>query len=340
MAQLTVAILGLNRTTAAIGLALKRYTKKGGKHSFNITGYDSVSDHTKQAKKLQAINQSESRPAQAVINADLVVIATSYEETEAVYRELAGHLRSGAVVLDMSPLKQSSLTWAETYLSDEQHLVGFTPILNPRYLFDTRETVEQAEEDLFDNSAILLTPSATCAKEAVDLAFNFAAILGSKPRFLDPLEHDTLLAQTVQLPRLLGTALFYDVAQRPNWDDLKWLTNPDFGALTRPLFDIHPDALRDEFFNNREILGRLLDQYIETLTALRQALAEDDKYTLEAVLVNAAETYENWINSRYKADWDMAIQNAQPKVETNILQGILGGKLADKILGNKDDKDK
>ena len=38
---------------------------------------------------------------------------------------------------------------------------------------------EEAEEDLFDNSAILLTPSASSVKEAVDLAFNFASIVAA-----------------------------------------------------------------------------------------------------------------------------------------------------------------
>ncbi|GAB5490746.1 MAG: prephenate/arogenate dehydrogenase family protein [Phototrophicaceae bacterium] len=336
MAELSVAILGLDRTSASMGLALKRYTKKGGKHNFNITAYDSSPDVLKQAKKLGAVDNTENRISNAVKDADIVVMGISYEETERAYKDIRMNLRDGVVILDLSPLKQPSLKWTEQYLTSEQHLIGMTAILNPRYLFISKETIDEAEEDLFDNSAILLTPSASSVKEAVDLAFNFAAILGSKPRFLDPVEHDTLLAQTVQLPRLLGTVLFYNLAHQLNWDDLKWFTNPDFGALTRPLFDTHPDALRDEFYNNREVLGRSLDEYIDTLSQFREALRDDDKHTIEAVSVSAAEDYEQWINSRYKADWDSVANGPEPKAD-NMLQGLIGGKLADKLLG-RDDK--
>lgn len=337
MAELSVAILGLNRTSASMGLALKRYSKKGGKHNFNITGYDSNAESLKQAKKLGAIDNTENRITNAVKDVDIIVMNVSYEETERAYKDIRHNLRDGVVILDMSPLKQPSLSWSDTYLSSEQHLIGITPILNPRYLFDSKEVVEQAEEDLFDNSAILLTPSASSVKEAVDLAFNFAAILGSKPRFLDPVEHDTLLSQTIQLPRLLGTILFYNLANQANWDDLKWFTNPAFGALTRPLFDYHPDALRDEFYSNRDVLARMVDEYIDTLSQFRDALREDDSHTVEAVTVSAAETYEQWVNSRYKADWDAVANGPEPKVD-NMLQGLIGGKLADKLFGNDDDK--
>lgn len=338
MANLSIAILGLNRTTTSMGLSLKRYMKKGGKHKFEIVGYDPDTDNLKQVKKMGAVDNTETQPGIAVENADLVVMGVSFEEVESTYRTIRTHLRDGAVVVDLSPLKQPSLEWAESYLTSEQHLVGITAILNPAYLFNTKETVEEAEEDLFDNSAILLTPSASCVKGAVDLAFNFASILGSKPRFLDPVEHDMLLAQTVQLPRLLGTTLFYNLSKETNWDDLRWLTNPDFGALTRPLFDTHPDALRDEFFQNREALSRVIDSYIASLTQFRDILQDNDKHTLEAVLVDSAETYENWINSRYKADWDAATYGPETKATGGMLQGILGGKLADKLMGNdKDD---
>ncbi|MGB7341936.1 MAG: prephenate dehydrogenase/arogenate dehydrogenase family protein [Phototrophicaceae bacterium] len=333
MANLSVAILGMNRTTTSFGLALKRFTKKGGKHSFVVTGFDRTSEHLKQAKKMGALDNTESRPENAVKDADIVIMAVSYEEVEFTYRDIRQSLRDGVVILDMSPLKQPSLNWAKSYLTSEQHLIGMTAIVNPRYIFDTKEAVEEAEEDLFDHSAILLTPSASCVKEAVDLAFNFATIVGSKPRFLDPTEHDMLLAQTVQLPRILGVSLFYDLMQKRNWEDLKWLTNPDFGALTRPLFDVHPDGLRDEFYENRQVLARVLDTYIGTLTEFRDALVEDDKNAIEAATVDASTAYEGWINSRYKADWDV-VGVKDPKADTGgMMQGLFGSKIAEKLSG-------
>lgn len=339
MATLSVALLGLNRVSASIGLALSRYMKKGGKHQFQVTGYDFSIDNEKKAKKMGVIDKIEHNFAKAVIDADLVVINLSYEEVEKSYRDIARNLRLGVVILDMSPLKSPSLKWAKQYFSDDHYLIGMTAIVNPRYLFRAQQNIEEAEEDMFEDSAILLTPAADCAKEAVDLAFNFASILGSRPRFLDPQEHDAFLAQTVQIPRLLGTILFYDLMKQDNWNDLKWLTNPDFGVLTRPLFDNHPDALRDEFFNNRDVLSRGLDDLINSLQQYRDALKAGDRNTVESVVVDAAKEYEAWINSRYRADWDAASYGIEPKGGATFMHTLLGGAIADKIMGKTDEDD-
>ncbi|MEL6525227.1 MAG: hypothetical protein AAFQ07_05900, partial [Chloroflexota bacterium] len=81
MANLKVALLGMNRTTASVGLALKRYMKKGGKNTFTISAYDYSQDNLKNAKKMDAIDETAGRPQNAVDEADIVVMAVSYEET-------------------------------------------------------------------------------------------------------------------------------------------------------------------------------------------------------------------------------------------------------------------
>jgi len=339
MSSLKVAILGLNRTSASIGLALRRYMKKGGRYQFSIVGYDRSPDAEKKAQKMGAIDHSERTIRGAVAECDLVVLAISYDDVELAYQELASNLRDGAVVLDLSPIKRPSLEWAKKYLGEEQHMIGATPIVNPLHLFTVKGDVESAEEDLFDDSAFLLTPAASALREAVDLAFNFAQIVGSKPRFLDPHEHDTLLVQTEQLPALLGTVFFQHLAQQKNWDDLQWFTNASFGALTRTLFDTHPDALRDEWFQNREVLVRVLDEYMNSLSQFRDALQEGDFSGLEAGLVNAAETYETWINSRFRGDWDAASKMPEPAKGGSMMQGLLGGALSDRLFGGKKSED-
>lgn len=337
MANLSIALIGLNRISTSLGLALRRYMHKGGKHQFKIVGHDPIPENEKAAKKMGAVDSTEKRLAAAVMDKDIVILAVSYEELEETYRYIADDLRPGAVVLDTAILKAPSLKWAKEYLHDEQHMIGMTPIINPIYLFNAKDHIDEAVEDLFEDSAILLTPSPSSPKAAVDLAFNFAQIVGSKPRFLDPYEHDTMLSETDQLPRLLGAALFYHLSNQENWNDLRWFTNAPFGTVTRPLFDTHPDALRDEFTNNSDVLARSLTAYIDTLTQFRDVLAQGDKRAIESSVVDAAESYETWINSRYRADWDAAAEAPTPKTNT-FMQSLLGSTIADKIAG--DDKDK
>lgn len=338
MAELSVALLGLNRVGASVGLALRRYMDKGGANTFHITGFDLNDKTLRRAEQMNVIDSGTRKAFEAVEGCDIVVVSLSYEEVRDTYKTIAPDLRDGVLILDASPLKRPSLEWAEKFLSDEHHMVGMTPIINPKYLFNPKDVTDEAVDDLFDDSAILLTPSADAVKEAVDLAFQFAQILGSKPRFLDPLEHDTLLAQMDGLPKLLGTALFYNFSQRDDWEDLQWLTNPAFGVLTRPLHDIHPDALRDTWTRNNDVMARSLDEMIATLKAFRDVLQSDSPNDIESAVAEAGEAYEIWINHRHKADWDKEAQMPDSQ-SGGITRALFGGKLADRFFG-KDNDDK
>lgn len=340
MANLSVAILGLNRIGASVGLALKRYMDDGGSNTFTINGFDINAKTVDKARQMGAIDSGKRKVFEAVTGCDIVVVCVSYEEVRSIFKAIAPDVRDGAVILDASPLKQPSMKWAEDYFTAEQHLIGMTPVANPKYLFSPRDTIDEASDDYFNDSAILLTPSVSAVKEAVDLAFNFCQILGSKPRFLDPLEHDKLLMQTDGVPKLLGVALFYQLMTRDDWDDVQWFTNPAFGALTRPLFDMHPDAMRDMLLNENEVMARSLDDMIDVLQQFRNMLRENDRQTIEAILSEASEAYEQWVNHRYRADWDAESKQPEVRESGGVMRSLLGGKLTDRFFGGDDDKQK
>lgn len=335
MANISIAILGLGRVGASIGLALKRYNAKGGQHQFKVTGYDNRPGVVKAAEPLKCADDIVNRVHSAVNNKDIVVMALAYAEVQSAY-ELIGHdLRSGVVVLDVSPLKLPSLGWAKKYLSDEAHMVGVTPLLNPTYLFEALDDTEHAHEDLFDKGTFLLMPSPSCAKDAVELAADFSTLIGATPHFVDPAEHDGILAATEGLPGLLGVASFYMLSKSQGWSDSQRLVNPAFGMLTHHLFDTHPDDMRDEWLKNRENMVRWLDESITTLRKFRSILAENDQDALEAVLVETANTYDKWINRRHSGQWDDSAKAPNASAAGDMARGLMGGFLAGKLFGGK-----
>lgn len=336
MANLTVAILGLDRFGASVGLALKRYMANDGRNQFEVVGHDFSPEIEKRALKMGAVDRTERRPYTAVAGADLVVMSLPFDEVKPAYQAIVDDLRSGVVILDASPWKAPVLKEVSAMLKPEHHVVGITPILNPKFLFQPIDHVDHAAEDLFDQAPFLLTPDPTCAKDAVDLAFNFANILGSKPRFLDPVDHDVMLTFTEALPAVLGISLYHTLSQRTDWEDLQWLTNPAFGALTRPLHDQHPDALRDTLMTNRDMLIRAIDAQLETLQSLRGRLAAGDRDAVEALLVGASESYEKWINRRVKADWDNT-DSPQGEAPGGIMGSLLGSAIARRLSGKQND---
>ncbi|MCY3780199.1 MAG: prephenate dehydrogenase/arogenate dehydrogenase family protein [Chloroflexi bacterium] len=337
MAHLTVAILGLDRLGVSIAARLRAYVEKGGQHQFEVVGYDNREDFEKPARKLKVLSKVERKPDAAVERADLVIMNLPYEDLRSGYEFIGPSLRDGVVLLDSAVIKQPSLKWSEQYLGAEQHWIGFTPVVNPAYMFEHELNPENASEDYLQDSVIYLTPSVHCMREAIDLAVNFSAILGGKPAFLDPAEHDSLTAITEEMPQLLSIAAYTAAMNHSAWGDAQRLTNPPFNVLTRYLLTHHPDALRDEWLANSERLARGIDELVRLLSDVRDRLAAEDEGAIEAFLIAAADDYQEWINRRHKGDWDEH-STPGPQFDNTIAGTLFGGAISKKLFGGKDGK--
>ncbi len=333
MSKLSVAILGLGRVGVSIGLALRRYMAKGGKYSFVISGYDSREEAQKTANGLKAIDRLETRIFNAVRDKDIVVVALPYDEVKGMYQYIRQDLRDGVVLLDTSSIKKPSMEWAAQYLTSEHHVIGFTPILNTSYLFDALDDAKTAHEDLFDKGHIIITPSATSIKEAVELASNFAVLLGATPRYMDLDEHDALVTFTESIPSLLGVATYYAAMTNDGWGDIQRMVNPPMGSLTHHLFDTHPDAIRDLWLQNRSAIVRNLDDIVAVLNRIRESLLAGDRAAIEAFIIQTADEYQAWFNRRYRADWGDV---EYPQLEApSLMASFFGGSLAKRLRGGQ-----
>ncbi|MDX1992077.1 MAG: prephenate dehydrogenase/arogenate dehydrogenase family protein [bacterium] len=326
MAEVSVTILGLGRVGTSMGLALKRHNQTGSTHTFKVTGYDSGPVRAKSAQALKAVDDISNQPENAARGRDIVVIATPFGETKNIYDYITSSLRPGAVVLDATIHNQSALAWGKKYLPAGAHQVCIRPMVNPKYLFEGVDETERASADFFDNGTMLLMPAVNCSGEAVELAADFGRILGARPHYLDPAEHDGLAAAMETLPALLGTAYFYQAIKNPGWVDAQRVTNPAFGMLTHHLFDTHPDDLRDVLLTMSGDVVRSLDETITALRSLRNVLAQKDQAALEAVLEEASKEYEGWINRRTNNRWqDDDKLDAKAPGFGEVVGGMFGG---------------
>lgn len=339
MADVAIAVYGLGRTGASLGLALKRYNSQNKEHRFTIAGYDTSSSQIKEAQKLKAIDQAGSRPEDIAANKDIVVLAMPYGEVEVVYDLIADRLRPGAVIIDLSTLKGRSLQWAQKKSPEDVHLVCATPVINPKYLYEGLNETARASDDYFDDGVMMLMPSVTCVKEAITLATDFARIVGSKPYFYDPAEYDSLAVSTEILPSILGAVYFQMLSQSSGWGDAQRLINPAAGMLTHHLFDTHPDDLRDTWLDSSQALVRHLDELIAQLRTVRGALANRDRNEIESLLEDSSKEYELWINRRHNNRWqdDEKFEHDSPSF-SSMMGSMFGGFVGNRLSRKKKDE--
>lgn len=340
MAQkITVTIIGLGRMGASVGLALARYSRSGkAAHNFEVAGYDDRPAVVDLAGKMGAAGKVVRNIHSAVRDRDIVVLAQPYAEVRGTYQAIGDSVRPGVVILDLSPLKMPSIQWAKDYLAEGAHMVGATPVVNPRYLHDGLDDTEHAAEDFFDQGSMMLMPAPNCIRDAVELASDFSSLLGAQVHFMDPMEHDSLIAATYGLPNLLGVVSFYMLSHSPGWGDSQRLTNPSFGRLTHQLFDTHPDDLRDMWLQNKDPMVHYIDLLMESLGEVRNVLAAEDRSALEAMLTQAADDYSAWINRRHNNKWDDSLKDRNtPSTSESLMTGLMGGFITRKLRGGSDD---
>jgi len=313
--HVNVSIIGLNRLSTSLALALKRYqAQPKAQHTFTITGSDERDPAMKAAQKLGAVDRSERKPAKAAENADLVVINAPAGQLEELYARLGPGLKPGAVVLDMTILKQPSIEWARRYfLTSDQgqplaYLVGITPLVNGSMLYDSDLSADMARADLFDRAEFLITPDPKCPGEAIALAEDVIRIAGGRPRFMDPAEHDGLVAATEGLPALLGTALFYALHQSDGWTEMRRMVNPTLALMFHPLRYQSQEDLQVLFTLNRENVVRHLQGLVGVLVELRDALAKSEVDKLEAFFSLVGKEWEKWDTKRQSGQWETAPQ--------------------------------
>src|SRR5579859_1325814 len=133
---------------------------------------------------------------------------------------------------------------------------------------------DAADARLFQGAVWCLAPLASTEKDAIDEAVGLVEQLGAAPYFVDPSEHDGLVASVSHLPYLMSVALIGHLGRERSWRETASLAAGGF-AYTTHLTDSDPQMFADIVRTNRENIARRLDLYIDELISLRDAIAAD-----------------------------------------------------------------
>lgn len=309
MAELTLALIGLDRIGGSFGLAVRRYTSNPkAEHKISVIGFDEDTLRRQTALKKEMIDTEARSIGAAVESADLIILSIPYGKYSGYYEAFAPDLKTGAVILDQSPIKQSAAARAKIHLPKQNgeqtaFMVTATPILNPAYLLMSDDSLESARADLFDGGTLILSPEAAVRGEAIQLVSDFAGLIGMLTHFTDPAEHDGLAVYMSVLPLLAQLGLFRTVNTHPAWEDMKRLSNRLFTLSTHGLPQYSAEDISTILEGDRTLTIRALGELIQTLEELRGILGESDPLLIGEAFGESAERYQEWDAERAKNAW-------------------------------------
>jgi len=277
-----VAILGLGVIGASMGLALRQ-----SKIAQQVVGFDAVKGTSERARTLGAIDIACSQVTEAAREAELIILATPVGAMRTLLQQLATCAAPGAVVTDIADTKTTVIAWAEEYLPSSIGFVGGHPIV--RY---DAEGIDAANAALFQQRVYCLTPTRRTAPFAIEKVATLVEALGARVRFLEPPEHDGMVAGTNQLPLLASIALLQTVLGSPSWSDASLLAGNTLREATLPAA-VNAEIMLESCLTNSEPLVRWLNGYMKTLAELRDKVATHDSTLLE-MLKQAQKKREEW----------------------------------------------
>ena len=287
-----VTIVGLGLIGASIGLGLKRWATTDGKRAavLSVTGFDTNLEHQNYAKKIQAVDRTEWDLPRAVRDADMVVIAVPPLAVRSVMEALAGILKPGAVVTDVTSTKADIMRWAADILPDHVHFIGGHPMAGKS------QSIEGAEDDLFQKVTWCVVPSVTADENAVQTVLGMVSALGAEASFVDAHEHDGFVGAVSHLPFMLSVALMHSVSSDPAWRDMKQLSSTGFQDVSR-LSGGSAEMHRDICVTNREAIVRWMGEAIDDLQHMRSLVAagtEEADETLLRFFTEARDARASW----------------------------------------------
>lgn len=262
-----VALIGLGLIASSMFWAMKRDGLAG-----EVTGYARSAETRDTAREIGLCDRICDTAADAVKDADLVVLCVPVGVMGDVAAEIAPHLKPGSTVSDVGSVKKAVIEAVAPHLPDNVHFVPAHPMAGTEH-----SGPRSGFAALYEGKYCLIVPVPGSNRDAVA---RLKALWNGMGAFTDELEaehHDLVCAVTSHAPHLIAYTMV-GVA-----DDLRRVTDSEvikysaagFRDFTR-IAASDPTMWRDVFLSNKEATLEILGRFTEELFALQRAIRQGD----------------------------------------------------------------
>ena len=272
---MTVGILGLG----LIGGSLARAYALAGHTVFAADKDASILAFAQLAGAVDAPLTPENLP-----DCDLILLAIYPEGSAAWLAENAAHISKNALVMDCCGVKreicEACFPIAEQF--------GFTFIGGHPMAGTQFSGFKHSRADLFQGAPMVLVPPRFDDIRLLEWAKQALAPCGfGSFSVTTARDHDRMIAFTSQMPHIISNAFI----KSPTALEHRGFSAGSYRDLTRVAW-LNPGMWAELFLENREFVLNELDTLLASLTAYRDALEDENKEVLMALLTEGKERKE------------------------------------------------
>jgi len=214
--------------------------------------------------------------AEAAQGADLVMLATPLMTFPATLAAMVPYLPPDAVVTDVGSVKNWVVCRLEPLLKSSMSFVGVHPVAG-------KETTgaAAADEGLFVNRRVIITPSALSNPEALEKIEKLWRATGAQIERMPPAVHDAILARASHLPQIVSSALACALADE--MVEERWAAAFGAGGLrdTTRIAASSSEMWRDICVTNKEALTSTLRLFRHWFDRFEDAVVAGDEPALD-----------------------------------------------------------
>ena len=272
-----LCIVGVGLIGGSLARALRAAKAVG-----TIVGYGRSPASLRHAVELGVIDRAEGTLADAVRDADMVVLAVPVGAMAELLQKVALRLAPAAAITDVGSVKGAVVAAARAALG------GRFPAFVPGHPIAGTEKsgIEASFAELYKGQRVVLTPEPDTDAGALKRVTDMWRAAGAEILTMSATHHDEVLAATSHLPHMLAYTLVDALLKLDDRQTLFALAASSFRDATR-VASSDPEMWHDICLSNRAALVKALKHYRAQLDELLAALERGDGDYLRALFTRA-----------------------------------------------------
>ena len=267
-----MTIIGVGLLGASLAKACKERGLVG-----EITGYGRNRENLEKAQALKIIDHCPTSLAEAVKDADLIVLCIPVTTIVPLIQSMVTEIRPGALITDVGSVKDPVVKEAEKVVPEGMFFVGSHPIAGGE-----NSGLEASTANLYQGAKCIVTPTEKTDKKALEKINALWQAVGMQIINLSTEEHDFVFGAVSHLPHIIVYALMNTLGALRTQDDraVTGFSGAGLKDITR-IASSDPVMWRDICLSNRNHSLDLIDRFQNKLDEIRSTIEKGDGQALK-----------------------------------------------------------
>ena len=242
-----------------------------------VAGYGRNRENLEKARALKIIDHCPADLAEAVKDADLIVLCTPVTTIIPLIQNMIARIRPGALITDVGSVKEPIVKEAEKLVPKGVFFVGSHPIAGGE-----NSGLEASTANLYQGAKCIVTPTDKTNNSALEKISALWQAVGMQIINLSAEEHDFVFGAVSHLPHIVVYALMNTLGSLRTQDNREVTAFSGAGLkdITR-IASSDPVMWRDICLSNRNHSLDLIDQFQNKLDAIRSTIEKGDGQALK-----------------------------------------------------------